>query len=300
MSKLRKEIQRFSVPLFFILAYAYSWTCWLLANRILEVYRDDLQGVDSILIASAVPLAIRVGFIPLALTATFGPALSAILLTAAISGKAGLREFFSRVVKWRVGIRFYLAVTLLPLAIHLLPYGIAVLLGGELPTFASVSLLTGFGIFFNNFFRSGGQEELGFRGFAQPGLRQKFGPISTSLIIGVLWFFWHLPLYVWIPSASQYGSSLILGLTAQVAVTFLFTWVYDSTESILMAMLLHASINTFGVILSAAIPHPSGTLIFWLTRIVAYSIIGILLILSSRSGVRSTPTSSSTVEANGN
>jgi membrane protease YdiL (CAAX protease family) len=230
-------------------------------------------------LVSEIPLAFRIGILPAILTSTFGPAISAIILTGIICGKVGLREFFGRIVKWRVGVQFYLAVILLPLALHFLPYGVGLLLGGELPTLTPVNFTAALGVFIGNLLRSGGQEELGFRGFAQPRLREKFGAISTSLIIGVLWFFWHLPLYVWIPGTSQYGISLVNGVIWQVAVTFLFTWVYDRTGSILMPMLLHASINSVGMIVTAGIPHPSGALIGELTRIVSYSLIGIVLIL---------------------
>jgi membrane protease YdiL (CAAX protease family) len=279
IERLRSAVKRFSVPLFFIFAYAISWTCWLFTNRLFVDYEDVLQGAKSILLVSEIPLAFRIGILPAILMSTYGPAISAIILTALMSGKAGLREFFGRIVRWRIGIRFYLAVTLLPLALHLLPYGVAWLLGGELPSFAPISLMAALGIFISNFLRSGGQEELGFRGFAQPRLREKFGAIGTSVIIGVLWFLWHFPLYIWISGTSQYGISLVNGVIWQVAATFLFTWVYDRTDSILIHMLLHASINSIGVLLPAGIPHPSGALIGDLTRIVSYALIGIVLIL---------------------
>lgn len=291
MDRLRVVINRFSVPIFFILAYAYSWTCWLFTNKVFVAYEDLLQGAESILLVSEIPLAFRIGILPAILTSTFGPAISAVILTFVVSGKSGLREFFGRIVKWRIGIQFYLAVTLLPLALHLFPYGVAFLLGSEFPTFTRISFMAALGVFTANFFRSGGQEELGFRGFAQPRLREKFGAISTSVIIGVLWFFWHLPLYIWISGTPQFGSSLVNGVIWQVAVTFLFTWVYDRTGSILMPMLLHASINSMGMFLSAGIPHPSGALIGELTRIVSYSLIGIVLILRYGSGNKAAPSS---------
>lgn len=279
MDRIRPVVKRFSVPLFFILAYAFSWTCWFFTDMVLANYVDVLEGAESILLVSEIPLAYRIGVLPALLMSTFGPAISAIIMTAIISGKAGLREFFDRIVKWRVGIQFYLAVTLLPLALHFLPYGVGYLLGGELPTLTPVNYTAVLGVFIVNLLRTGGQEEIGFRGFAQPRLREKFGAISTSLIIGVLWFFWHLPLYVWIAGTSQYGNSLVNGVIWQVAVTFLFTWVYDRTGSILMPMLLHASINSIGMIITAGVPHPAGAQISELTRIVSYSLIGIVLIL---------------------
>jgi len=280
MIRLREVINRLSVPLFFLLAYGWSWGCWLVVARILDVYEDVLQGVPTILTVSAIPLAIRIGFATAALTGTFGPAISAVILTAAIGGKAGLREFFSRIVRWRVAIRYYLVAFLIPPAMLILRFGLIIVLGGKpQTTISTYSFWVALGMFINYFFRAGGQEEPGFRGFAQPKLQEKFSPAITSLIIGVLWFFWHLPLYLWVPDVPQHGQSLIYGLLAQVGITFTFTWIYNRTQSILIPMLLHATINFLGEFLVVHILNTqSEWLIGWISWIVPYFALGVWLI----------------------
>ena len=280
MNQLRGLINRFSVPLFFLLAYGWSWGCWLFVPRILEVYEEELLGAPTILTVSAIPIYIRIGYAIAFLTGTFGPAISAIILTAAIGGKAALREFFGRVVKWRVGIQYYLAAFLIPPVMMLIQFGIFIILGGKPQTnFANFSILAMLGIFVNNFFRSGGQEELGFRGFAQPKLQEKFSPATTSLIIGVLWFGWHLPLYLWMPPVQQIEQTLMFWLLV-IALCFTYTWIYNRTQSILMPMLLHATFNTVGMFLATNFthPYPSGWLIAWLSAIVPYFILGVRLV----------------------
>ena len=273
-------IKRFSVPLFFLLTYAWSWGCWLFVARILDIYKFVLQGVPTILTVSAIPIYIRIGFAIAALLGTFGPAISAIGLTAAIGGKVALREFLGRIVKWRVGIRYYLAAFLIPPAMLILRLGLILLLGGKFQTYISpYSFLVGLGIFINFFIRAGGQEELGFRGFAQPKLQEKFSPAITSLIIGVLWFFWHLPLYLWVPGATQYGQSLIFGLLAQICFCFTFTWIYNRTQSILMPMLLHATINFIHSLVVVSVSGSRSDLIFWIAMIVPYFVLGVWLVL---------------------
>ena len=279
MIRCRGVLNRFSVPLFFLLAYAWSWGCWFFIPKVLDVYRNVLQGDTPIITISSIPIYVRIGFVVAALSDTFGPAISAIILTAAINGKTGLREFFGRIVKWRVGLRYFLAALLIPPAMMIVRLGLILLLGGDLQTdIATTGFMAVLGIFISNFLVSGGQEELGFRGFAQPKLQEKFSPVITSLIIGVLWFFWHLPLYIWIPSASQYGQSLVFGVLAQISFCFTFTWIYNRTKSILLPMLLHATINSLGNILLVDVSGSQALIIAWAGVILPYFILGTWLI----------------------
>ena len=96
-------------------------------------------------------------------------------------------------------------------------------------------------------------EEIGWRGFALPRLQARFGPLRASLILGLLWAFWHLPHFL--TSAQRGGPGMSLSvlyfnlpvfLVMVVALSIVFTWVFNRTEgSLFIAMLLHASINTF-------------------------------------------------------
>jgi len=294
MVRFRKALSRFSVPLFFLLSYGWSWGCWLLVSRIPEIYENELYGASTILTVVEIPIFTRIGFVIAFLTDTFGPAISAIILTSAIGGKASLREFFGRVVKWRVNIRYYLAVFLIPPAMVALCIGLIYLWGGTPQIDISTSSVwVAVGIFAKNFFRTGGQEELGFRGFAQQKLQTRFNLFVTSLIIGVLWFFWHLPLYLWVPEASQYGKSLLSGLLLQVGFCFMFTWVYSRTKSILMPMLLHAVINSLHGILLISVSGPNAELISWLALMVPYTALGGWLIWRDRARNRNMHTTAS-------
>ena len=279
MIRLRGGINRFSVPLFFLLAYAWSWGCWLSTSRILEAYKDELQGAPTILTVSTIPIIIRIGYAIAALTATFSPAISAIILTAAIGGKAALREYFGRLVKWRVGIRYYLAAFLIPPAMLILRFGLITLLGGKLQTdISTANFLGALGMFLNYFLIAGGQEELGWRGFAQEKMQEKFSLAFTSLIIGVLWFFWHLPLYLWVPDVPQHGQSLIFALLFQISFCFTFTWLYYRTQSILMPMLLHGTFNFLSSLWLVSVSGTQAELISWIALILPCLVLGVWLI----------------------
>ena len=89
----------------------------------------------------------------------------------------------------------------------------------------------------------GGLEEVGWRGFLQPLLEQKFSFFTTSLIIGVLWGFWHLPLWL-IQSASQSSMNFLSFFIYCISFSFILGLLYEVTRSTLACILLHAWGNT--------------------------------------------------------
>lgn len=117
------------------------------------------------------------------------------------------------------------------------------------------------------FFLGGGQEELGWHGFALPQLQRSYSALGASLIIGVVWAIWHIPLYftAWSNSTIPFPAYLI----ALVALSIIFTWLYNNTGgSILLTMLMHASFNS----VSGLVPFSGDTVTrpFPLSVIVIY------------------------------
>lgn len=98
------------------------------------------------------------------------------------------------------------------------------------------------------FLIGGGNEELGWRGFALPRLQEGYTDLTASLVIGFLWFLWHLPLF-FVEGSSQVGVPLYYYGVAVVALSVVFTWLYNKTDrSVLLPMVLHASVNTGGIL----------------------------------------------------
>jgi membrane protease YdiL (CAAX protease family) len=106
-------------------------------------------------------------------------------------------------------------------------------------------------------------EEIGWRGYALPKLQARHGALIASLIIGVIWAFWHVPKFLTAGSAQDY--SFWLYLLDTIALAILFTWVYNNTKSsLLLVTLFHAALNTSAVflpIIPAAIGDVRPTLI---------------------------------------
>jgi len=189
-----------------------------------------------------------------------GPPMAGVVLTGLVKGRAGFRELAARLLKWRVGIRWY-AVALLtaPLAMTVVLLALSLLSLQFLPAPVTTGefdpLLLGIGVGL----AGGFLEELGWTGFAIPSLRSRRGVLATGLIVGVLWAAWHLPQVVWTASAASGPIPpilfVIVGFLSSYLIPYriLMVWVYDRTGSLLVAILMHAnliasSISGFGLV----------------------------------------------------
>lgn len=94
-------------------------------------------------------------------------------------------------------------------------------------------------------------EEAGWRGYALPRLQRSFGPWRGTLVLGVLWAGWHLPLFL-IPGYG--GGSFMNYLALVAALAFVMTMAWNlSRGSLPVAILLHAVFNASGAILGGFI-----------------------------------------------
>jgi uncharacterized protein len=244
VSTVRASVKKQPVLTYCILAFVISWGCLLLAiggPRGIPVITEQFEVL--------LPLVV------LALLA--GPTGASILLTGFVSGRAGYRELLSRLLRWRVRIRWYVAALLIaPLLMTVIPLALSLLFPAFLPGILTkddkasvlvVGVAAGLmaGIF----------EELGWTGFAIPRLRLRFGVLTTGLIVGFLWAAWHFLVNFW-SSGSPSGTlslsllltSLIFSLGILPAYRILMVWAYDRSGSLLVAMLMHLSLTASNVI----------------------------------------------------
>jgi uncharacterized protein len=235
---------------FFFMAYAFSWIVW--APWVLG---EDGAGLLPINISQTAS-----GYLN-ATAILAGPTLSAFIMTATTEGREGVRQLLGRYVLWRVGLRWYVFALLgvpLIMLVGTMAYSM------ELPNLAALggpSYLLSYLVSFALVTLLGGPllEEGGWRGFALPRMERLHGPLLASLILGVLWALWHLPEFL-VPSwaASSGGSSIlsiILFIVFAITVTVVITWVFNNTRaSVLLAILVHSSIDTFTIPLAAIFP----------------------------------------------
>jgi uncharacterized protein len=248
MTTIKAYVKNYPLLSFYALAFAISWGAILL---VLGLGPGGFSATPQ-QFQKAVPYAVP--------AMVLGPGLAGILLTGLLHGRAGLSEFRSRLLRWRVEARWY-AVALLTAPILLT--GVMVSLSLISPEFlprifiasdkASVLLLgIAAGLVAGIF------EELGWTGFAIPRMRLRYGVLSTGLFVGVLWGAWHLLQNYWASGVTSGDISLSLWLADAVVGVFvgqlvayrvLMVWVYEHTQSLLLAMLMHVSFAAFTFIL---------------------------------------------------
>jgi membrane protease YdiL (CAAX protease family) len=238
-NSLVQMMRRHPLLFFFLIAFGFTWAYELIVYGILHTHPSFLWQW------------------PLTLVLTLGPTLAAFLMTAVTEGRAGILHLLRRYVLWRVGISWYLIVLLGIPALLLLT---VLLLPGAPSAFHVPGLFWLIcPIVFLTVLVFGGPlgEEPGWRGFALPRLQQRSGPLVGTLLLGVLWGVWHLPLFLFIPGFHDAGTGFVGILVpfvefviSIIAMAVIITWVFNNIRgSLLLAILLHASINTaFGVL----------------------------------------------------
>lgn len=206
---------------FFLLTFGISWAAWL---------PMALAGIEA-------PILRIVG--------TFGPLIAALVLTVVSEGRTGLRTLLRGFLRWRVKPGWYLLTFLATAAVVLAAIGIHVAIGGTVPAFNDpAQLYLVIPIFAYVLLLSVLGEETGWRGYALPRLQAKWGALQASLVIGVVWGVWHLPLF-WMAGGFHHEIPLWLFILQDVALSIVLTWLYfGSGGSLLLVHLFHAASNT--------------------------------------------------------
>ena len=231
---MKAFLKRHSLVSFFILAFALSWYPWILA-----LLRGRTSGPN--------PL---------------GPLVAAIVGTAILLGRPGLREFFSRLGRWRVGVKWYAIIFSLPILVCLLAAALTLSFLPHAPISAlsieKIRELPERFLFILLFIGLG--EEPGWRGFALPQLQKRFSPMVASLILAPVWALWHLPLM-----GNEFPAPIILPFLISVfGATFMLTWLFNETNgSVLLPMLFHAIVNTVGAGLIFPLFAGTAVILLW-------------------------------------
>ncbi len=208
----------------------------------------------------------------------WGPAFAAILITATTRGKQGMKELIRRLLLWRVPLRWYLAVIFGWPVISILATLLHNLIIGQ-PVTVSWNQWDGFKAFLISAPILGfwANEEIGWRGFALPHLLVRWNALLSSIVLGTIWWLWHLPYYL-----GSYGVNTAFYplLVFTISLTILMTWVFKYTQgSIFVATFFHFWVNIYGAFQSDKLlsPDPAGeTMIQYLLLACAAVVVVIL------------------------
>jgi hypothetical protein len=189
---------------------------------------------------------------PLFLLGTFAPGLVALAFSARAGGRAGVLALLRRILHWQVGARWYVFAAGYMAAIKLIAAIVHRLATGAWPRFGPTPwyiMLLAVGI--STWAQAG--EEVGWRGYALPRLAVRLGLGWSSVLLGVVWACWHLPLFL-IPGTDTSGQSFPVYLLQVTALSVTMAWLYWRTEgSLLLVMVMHAAVNNTKDIVPSAV-----------------------------------------------
>jgi membrane protease YdiL (CAAX protease family) len=210
MNTITSFVQRHSLLTFFVLAYGFSWGSYYLLSA---------------------PFLFP-----------FGAILAALIVASLSQGRGGLKELWSRCVRWRVGVRWYAVALSVPVGLALGAAGLNILLGAQVSTAVQLAPWFSFFTFFPLALLDAPlMEETGWRGYAMPRFSSSRSPLTNTLILGVLLAGWHLPLAL---GAGPLAAPYLIAAVASAVVT---NWIYYNTgESAMLAMVYHTAANTMG------------------------------------------------------
>lgn len=230
---------------FFVLTYIISWSFWIP----MLILQQEIQILQII--------------------GTFGPTMSALLLTWYDARQKGVAKLLQGLRIWRVGVRWYLFSLFSTALFVILAISIYIGIGNPVPLFndpAQWYLIII--IFFYVLIFSVSGEEIGWRGYALPRLLTRQNALVSSIILGVIWSFWHLPLFFIVGNFHQ-NIPIALFLIQSVALAIVYTWLYNNTEgSLLIASFFHAASNTtLGILPVLPMDTDGNPLALWITVI---------------------------------
>jgi uncharacterized protein len=217
---------------YFVLSYTFFWGFLVLIIVILGI----LPLQPDVLPAWAMPIISILG--------SWMPNLAAVIVTGVLAGHEGIRQLLSKFFTYRIAVRWYF-IALFPFLLAFVAAGLYRLAGGAAP--GNMGLSVGFwaGLITLNLLQGATGEEAGWRGFALPRLQENHGPVKASLILGLVWNFWHLPL--WLLSGYSGLDLMIYVLAFSVSIislTFLITWIFSKTpNSLIPIVITHFSFN---------------------------------------------------------
>ena len=265
---------RSSLFLYLLVATAFTSVFWIPTSIVaasngylmpspvtfVELVRDGFKDSTHVLTA----LIFSVG--------VYGPLVSGVYFTYRRSGKAGIGELRSRMTRWRVDRKWYLAVLIVPFVIAVpamlagLFSGMPFQMGSRIPALYLVPFILWQLV-------TSGLEEVGWRGYALPELQKRYDADRASWRLGLMWSVWHWPYLAFLFASTvelpgdippgmlgvAMGAVILISLLqhalSTAGMSYEYTWLYNNTESGFICIVFHAFSNLVITYVQFILPH---------------------------------------------
>ncbi|MDH5533335.1 MAG: CPBP family intramembrane metalloprotease [Candidatus Pacebacteria bacterium] len=249
------------VILYLIITFIFSWALWI---------------PDALLNSTSITHPLLIWLSQFSNYGAWGPLVSALITTIIIKRKKGLIKLFKQTFNLNFNKKWLLpTLFLFPLMIGL-PLLYLYITNQPIPKLDEPYSIFILPIVFLIIFVSSGplQEEHGWRGILQNSLQTKINPLFASIITGLIWGLWHLPLF-FIPEQGFYYNRPIWGLILSTTlISILFTWIYNNTnKNLFLMMIFHTTYNFSHYIFPSIQSDASGLIYFLLLLITVCGVI---------------------------
>jgi len=274
---MKNLAQKYTLTVFFALAIGLTWVFMI----------TDALGSHGILpFRLPLPLMVVMGYMP---------TLAAVLVTYWTKGGDGVKALLKKLTIARVGLGWYLFAIFGMIGVYVLAIFIYNLSGAGHSSFISESApdvqlwqlaLMSIPMFIVIGLVNG--EELAWRGFAMPRLQARHNALTSSIIMGLLWSLFHLPLFFTKTGSSQTDMSFPSFTVSTVSITVLYTWLLNNTRgSVLLAYLFHAAQNTWSQII--AVDH-ANSFVNWAGALIVVGLAVIVIVTNGAENLSRTAT----------
>ncbi|PKP36174.1 MAG: hypothetical protein CVT98_08775, partial [Bacteroidetes bacterium HGW-Bacteroidetes-15] len=175
----------------------------------------------------------------------FVPSIAGIALTGYYDGRSGVRNLLKSSVRFGFSAKWYFLILASALFIALVSILIYTSLGNDfdfsqfalqLPTLLPLIILGPL------------SEEFGWRGFALKRMLKFTSPNFASIIIGLVWSLWHLPLFYMLGTSQyEFGLPFIVFLISVTSTSFAYTYFYIKTNASLLSSIFLHWVYTYGM-----------------------------------------------------
>lgn len=258
---------------FFFITFIWSWVLWtplaLGSLKIIPVSDTLLKNL----------------ILPMITLGAFGPLAGAVFVLYREKGKDSSRKYLQSYLDLNLGWKAYIIPILISGCSTFIAWFLPELFGANRLSMLLPSIWVFFPCLLFMIFLGGGQEEFGWRGYALSLLENKFGIWCANLILGIIWAFWHIPLW-FITGTNQtymnFGGFILL----MVGYSYIFSWIRNiSGNRPFSGLYVHGLFNAFipvmpTFIMQKNVPQPR----FWIWVSLTFSIGILITILRDKSG----------------